>query len=347
MMISAQRIHDLKSPYIRYVSGPLNLSAKRPLPPDAWEQGHLAFVSAQSDLDRLVSLKAPLLIASSQLKLPPESEHSCFFQSESISAAMATLLPLFDLKMNRVSAGIHPTAVIAGSARVAATAKIGPHCVIGEGAVIGEHSILGSHVVIENEAKVGQKTYLHPHVVIGASCEIGNDVEIHSHTTIGSDGYGYVSDPQGNHHKIPQIGKVVIEDRVEIGSSCAIDRATLHETRIGAGTKMDNLVHVGHNCKIGKNCLITAGFFIAGSSSIGDNCVTGGNVAIADHVNVTSKVQLGGRSTVTKDITEPGIYTGYPIEPLKDGLRTLASLPHLTGLRKQVAEIRKKLNLED
>jgi UDP-3-O-[3-hydroxymyristoyl] glucosamine N-acyltransferase len=102
------------------------------------------------------------------------------------------------------------------------------------------------------------------------------------------------------------------------------------------------------NCLAGQaDCLITAGFFIAGSSSIGDNCVTGGNVAIADHVNVTSKVQLGGRSTVTKDITEPGIYTGYPIEPLKDGLRTLASLPHLTGLRKQVAEIRKKLNLED
>ncbi|MCE3009510.1 MAG: UDP-3-O-(3-hydroxymyristoyl)glucosamine N-acyltransferase [Proteobacteria bacterium] len=347
MMISAQRIHDLKSPYIRYVSGPLTLSAKKPLPPEVWESGSLAFVSTQSDLDRLISLQAPILIASSKLKLPPETKKTCFFQTESVSAAMATLLPFFDLKMSRVAAGIHPTAVIASTAQVASTAKIGPYCVVGEGASIGEHAVLSAHVVVENQALVGSKTFLHPHVVIGAFCEIGHQVEIHSHTTIGSDGYGYVSDPQDQHHKIPQIGKVVIEDRVEIGASCAIDRATLHETRIGSGTKLDNLVHVAHNCKIGKNCLITAGFFIAGSSTIGDNCVTGGNVAIADHVHVTSKVQLGGRSTVTKDITEPGVYTGYPVESLKDGLRTIASLPHLTTLRKQVAEIRKKLNLED
>jgi UDP-3-O-[3-hydroxymyristoyl] glucosamine N-acyltransferase len=197
--------------------------------------------------------------------------------------------------------------------------------------------------VIEKEALIGARSILHSLIHIGADCEIGEDCEIHPHTTIGADGFGFVPDAQNLNHKVPQLGKVILEDRVEIGASCTIDRATLGETLIGAGCKFDNLIHIAHNCVIGKNALLAGGFAVAGSTHIGDNFKAGGAASVADHVHICDNVTIGGYSGVTKDITEPGAYTGYPLQPWREGLRTLASLPNVPEMRRELAELRKSL----
>jgi len=149
--------------------------------------------------------------------------------------------------------------------------------------------------------------------------------------------------------KSQQIGKVVIGNHVEMGGNCVVDRAALTETRIGNGTKFDNICHVAHNVVIGENCLIAAGFLIAGSSKIGNNCMFGGRVSITDHVELCNNVVLGGGSIVTNDIKTPGIYAGYPIEPLRENMKTLASLGNgnLLKMRKQLSKIIKHLGLNE
>jgi UDP-3-O-[3-hydroxymyristoyl] glucosamine N-acyltransferase len=149
----------------------------------------------------------------------------------------------------------------------------------------------------------------------------------------------------GTHKKIPQIGRVVIGNHVELGANCAVDRAALTETRIGDGTKFDNFAHIAHNCVIGKDSVFAASFKIAGSSSVGNNCMAGGNVDIADHVSIGDKVMIAGRSGITKDITGPAAIGGYPQEPLRDSLKTIANLANLTGLRKDMARVLKHLGL--
>lgn len=307
----------------------------------------LVFVSSRSELDLALSRGAHIVVASKKslkegLSIKPEQ---CLLATSDITQAMSIILTLWDDKSERQTPGISPTAAIAPSAQIGPGVSIGPFAVIADGAVVGEGTTLGAHVVLEKGATIGSHCYLHPKVVIGARCQIGHRCEIHSGTVIGSDGFGYWTDKNRVHHKVPQIGIVVIEDDVEIGSNCAIDRATLSETRIGLGTKLDNLVHIAHNCRIGKNSRLTAGFMTAGSTHIGDNFLCGGVCQVADHIQITDDVTLAGRSTVTNDITAPGLYGGYPLEPLKDALKTLANMTHLTSMRKQLHQIRKHLGL--
>jgi len=219
--------------------------------------------------------------------------------------------------------------------------------VIGAFAQVGDDCWIGATFVLEKSVRLGQWTIIHPQVFVGADCEIGNDCEVHPHTTIGSDGFGFATDEKFKHHKIPQLGRVIIEDRVEIGANCAIDRATLTETRIRSGTKFDNLCHIAHNCEVGEDCLFAAGLFIAGSSKMGSRITCGGNVAITAHVKITDNVALAGRSTVTNHVDEPGQYGGYPLQPLKQALKTIASLGHISELRKSVTKILKHLELPD
>lgn len=346
MKISANQLKSLESPHLKYVHGDLSRQALAPKPPEHWSPGHLVFVSTKDDLDKFVELKAPLIITLEKLASSVQnSSESTLFSAPSISAALAVVLPFFDRKQERFYAGIHPSAVIDPSAEIGENVSIGAFSYIGPKVKIGNGTMIGPQVTLELEARVGVNSILHAQVFIGAHCEVGNHCEIHPHTTIGSDGFGYVTGPDKKQYKVPQIGKVVLEDHVEIGSNCAIDRATLLETRIGQGTKFDNIVHVAHNVRFGRNNLITAGFNIAGSSVLGDNCIAAGGAGVVDHVHITDNVILGARASVTKDITEPGAYIGYPLEKMKDGLKTMASLPSLPKLRKQMLEVRKKLGL--
>ena len=262
---------------------------------------------------------------------------------------MAAILPLFDGKMNRFNqtSKIHPTALVHETAHIGVGTALGPYVVVGEHAKIGDHCTIGAHAVIEKAAEIGAHTLLHPQVFIGAHCILGTHCEIHPHTTIGADGFSFAMTKEGTHKKIPQIGRVVIGNHVEMGANCAVDRAALTETRIGDGTKFDNFVHIAHNCVIGKNCVLAAGFKMAGSSSMGDNGMAGGGVDVADHVHIGDKVMLAGRTGVTNDIAGPGAFGGYPVEPLRDSLKTIANLAHLTRLRKDMARVLKHLGIKE
>jgi len=222
---------------------------------------------------------------------------------------------------------------------------LGPYCVIGAHASVGNDCLIGAHVVIENDARIGERTVLHPHVFIGAACQVGDDCEIHPHTSVGSDGFGYAVDPDGRPRKITHLGNVKIGDGVEIGSNCAIDRATLTSTYIRSGTKLDNICHIAHNCDLGENGFFTAGFMMGGSTKIGRQFVSGGNAVVTAHITLGDNVVLAGRSSVTCDVPDAGAYGGYPLQPLKEAMRTAVSIGHLNEIRKNLNRVMKHLHL--
>lgn len=241
----------------------------------------------------------------------------------------------------------HPTAVISSTAKIGKNVKIGPGAVISDGVELANDVIVGANTVLEPFVKVGPRTHVHPLVFIGHSCEIGADCEIKPHTTIGGDGFGFAHDNKGQHYPITHYGKVIIEDRVHIGSSVNIDRGTFDDSRIGEGTKLDNHSHFGHNVRIGKNTILVGGQLFAGSVTVGSNCVFGGRVAVQGHLNICDNVHLMGITAVGKGIDKPGQYGGLPVQKMNDELRTRAVLPFLPKMKKQISRILKKLEMED
>jgi len=208
-------------------------------------------------------------------------------------------------------AGIHPTAIIDRDAFVAESASVGPYCLVSAGARIGADAVLASHVAVGVHTSVGRGSRLLSHVTVGDYCEIGEEALLNPGVVIGSDGFGYETS-DGVHHKIPQIGKVVVGDRVEIGANTTIDRARFSETRIGAGTKIDNLVQIGHNVRIGEHCLIVAQVGVSGSTTIGDHVVIGGQTGIVGHITIGSGSQIGGQSGVSKSLPPGSVVQGAP-----------------------------------
>jgi UDP-3-O-[3-hydroxymyristoyl] glucosamine N-acyltransferase len=347
-MITAEVIKNLHAPEIHYHSGDLHRIATKVLPPESCDAESLVFVSKPDQLEQALAVKAPIIVAFGELSLPASSS-TTFFTTSTVPMAMSLVLPLFDGKMNRFNQAekIHPLSFVHPLAHLGKNVTIGPFVTIGEGARIGDSCTIGANTVVESFAVIGDHTLLHPLVFIGAHCELGVHCEIQPHTTIGGDGFSYARSPIGEHKKIPQIGRVILGDHVEIGANCAIDRAALTETRIGNGTKLDNFAHIAHNVRVGKNAVTAAGFRVAGSSTIGDNLTAGGDVSITDHVDITDNVILAGRAGITNDITKAGAYGGYPLEPLRDSLRTLSNLTQVSRLRKQMREVFKHLNLTD
>ncbi len=349
-MITAEVIKDLHSSDLTYISGSLQSIAKKVLPPELADKDVLVFVSKAEQLEAALKAQAPIVVAHKSVSLPEDSG-TTFFQTGSVQLAMAAILPLFDGKMNRFNQTekIHPTACIHPTAHLGQNVYVGPFAVIGEQVRIGDYATIAAHAVVESFATVGDHTLIHPQVYVGTSCEIGSHCEIHPHTTIGADGFSFAPTREGVHKKIPQIGKVVIGDWVEIGANCAVDRAALTETRIGNGTKMDNFCHVAHNVVIGEHNVMAAGFKIAGSSKVGSHCMFGGDTVVSDHVTIVDKVMVGGKSGVSNDILNPGAYAGYPVEPLRDNMKTLASFGNgnLPRMRKEIARIIKHLGLKE
>lgn len=233
---------------------------------------------------------------------------------------------------------IHATAVIAENADVALTAYIGPHVQIGEGAHVGAFTRLEAGVVVGAHVTIGDNCVLHPNVVLYDGVTIGNRVILHAAVCIGADGFGYVRHDHG-YHKFPQIGTVVIEDDVELGAHTCVDRAALGRTRIGRGTKLDNMVHVGHNCDIGERVVIAAQTGISGSVVIEDDAVIGGQVGFGDHTRVQKGAVIGSKAGVLPGkIVRPGVWWGIPIQPLDRYKRMNAYLSRLPERIKQLEE---------
>jgi UDP-3-O-[3-hydroxymyristoyl] glucosamine N-acyltransferase len=243
-----------------------------------------------------------------------------------------------------ITPGAHPTAVIAPDAEIAPSAAIGPHAVIGAGVRIGERTSIGPSCTIGAGARIGADCVLHPHVTIYDHVSIGDRAVLHSGCVLGADGFGFVRGPDG-YQKFPQIGRVEIGDDVEIGANSCIDRAALGVTRIGDGVKLDNLVHIGHNCSIGKHVVIAAQTGLSGGVVVEDYAVIGGQVGIGDKARIETGAVLGsGCGILTSKIVRKGqVVWGTPARPLKEHLEQLASLSRLPKLRKQIAELEKRL----
>ncbi|OGS02426.1 MAG: UDP-3-O-(3-hydroxymyristoyl)glucosamine N-acyltransferase [Elusimicrobia bacterium RIFCSPLOWO2_02_FULL_61_11] len=241
--------------------------------------------------------------------------------------------------------GVHPSAVVAASALVGKEVHIGPLAVIEDGAEISDKAVIGAQCYVGRNAKVGREARLYPGVKIMDGCEIGAEAILHAGVVIGSDGYGYLS-PRGAHEKIPQLGRVVVEGRVEIGANTTIDRAALDITLIGGGTKIDNLVHIAHNVKVGKHCLIMAEAGIAGSVVLGDNVIIGGQAAISDHVTIGENSVVMGKTGVMSNLPANQIVFGHLARPRLLAMKIEALLGKLPEMHKAIHKIQKKLGMQ-
>jgi UDP-3-O-[3-hydroxymyristoyl] glucosamine N-acyltransferase len=242
------------------------------------------------------------------------------------------------------SPGIHPTAVIHPTARVGKDASIGPYVVISENCVIGNHATILPHVVIYPNVRIGDHFFAHAHSVVREDCQVGSHVILQNGVVVGSDGYGFAKDDTGKWHKIVQSGPTVIEDEVEIQANSCIDRASVGETRIGRGAKIDNLVQVGHGSSVGENTLLCAQVGLAGSTHIGSNAILAGQVGVAGHCHIGDRVIVTAQSGVGGNIEAGKIISGSPAYDNRQWLRVCAIMPRLPEMLKQFERKRKTEN---
>jgi UDP-3-O-[3-hydroxymyristoyl] glucosamine N-acyltransferase len=262
------------------------------------------------------------------------------------SSTFQRLLDTF-LADNRVLTGftgIHPTAVIHPTATIGKDVHIGPYVVIDAQVTIGDHSSIGAHTYIGPRTHLGSSCLLHPRVTIREGCHLGHRVVIQPGAVIGSCGFGFHTNAQGEHSKLEQLGTVEIEDDVEIGANTAIDRARFKATRIGKGSKIDNLVQIGHNVEIGTHNLIVSQVGVAGSVKTGRNVVLGGQVGVAGHLKITDFVMIGAKSGISKSIEKPGKYAGVPVMPLTEYNKQQVLLRDITTFVKQLKELSQRLS---
>ncbi|MFA5928020.1 MAG: UDP-3-O-(3-hydroxymyristoyl)glucosamine N-acyltransferase [Candidatus Margulisiibacteriota bacterium] len=269
------------------------------------QAGGLVFISDAKKLETAINSSADIIVCSERTTLPEVSLKN-FLLVKDVRLAMAQILACFE-KVVEFTPKINPSAVISKSAKLGKNVQIGPFCSIGEEVEIGDDTIVYSNVSIYAHTKIGSKCILHSGVVLGA------------------DGFGFTRDKQ-EVVKIPQIGRVVLGDNVEIGASSTVDRATMGETVIGSGTKIDDQVQIGHNTKIGKNCLIAASTAIAGSCVLENGVTTGGLVGIVDHMHIGENAIIAGRSMVTKDVPANTVVSGTPAQEHRAEMKFWARL---------------------
>ena len=256
--------------------------------------------------------------------------------------ALPRILPMFD-RRNRQEPGIHPSATLHESCIIGRDVAIGPGCVVSKGARVGDRSRLQANVFVGESVVVGEDCSLEAGVALLDFVEIGSRVAIHSGVKIGCDGFGFIPRESGEWEKIPQIGTVVIGDDVEIGANGSVDRATFGATRIGAGTKLGALVHVAHNCEIGKNCVMAGYVALGGSTKVGDGTVVAGLVGVADHVTIGKGVTIAGRSGVTKNIPDGMTVSGFPAQEHRQENRFQASLRRVPSYSERLRELEREV----
>ncbi len=254
-------------------------------------------------------------------------------------AAFAKILPLF-FPEPVFAPGIHPTAVVAASAKVHASAHVGPHCVVGERVTLGARTVLRGANHIGDDSAIGDDSQLFPQVTVYPLSQIGNRVRVHAGAVIGADGFGYVFD-SGAHQKVPQVGNVLIGDDVEIGANVTIDRGALGSTVIGCGTKIDNLVQIAHNDVIGEHCIVCSQTGIAGSVTLGNYVVIGGQVGLAGHIHIGDKAIISAQSGVMRDVPPGEKLWGTPAQPDRQTKRQYLAVQQLPELIRRVAALEK------
>jgi UDP-3-O-[3-hydroxymyristoyl] glucosamine N-acyltransferase len=320
--------------------------------------------SLEGDAARIVTGVAPLEAAGpdqvsfltdrKHLKQAEESRAGAFLVPRDVSGlsgpllrvdhpqqALIALLGLFHPEPPS-RPGVHPTACVADGAHVDRSASVGPLAVVEAGAVVGPRSRVDALSFVGAHAVLGEDVRLYPRVVVREGVRIGDRVIVHSGAVLGADGFGYAFDGR-THRKIPQVGGLRIEDDVEIGANSAIDRATLGETVVRRGTKIDNLVQIGHNCDIGEDVILVAQVGIAGSSRVGNRAMLAGQVGVADHVTIGAGAILTAKSGVPSDVPDGEVWGGLPSRPVADTRRIWASENQLPELIKRVRALEKRV----
>lgn len=292
-------------------------------------EGCLVFAEDETSLAAALASAAAAVLVGRGMSSPAASKPLLLVGQPRLAFARAATL----LRAPGKAAEIHATAVLAPGVEIGRGVSIGPHASIDEGASVGEATVIGSGAVIGAGVHIGSDCRIYPRVVIYPGVTLGDRVVVHAGAVLGADGFGYVRDrATGEYTQFPQQGTLVIEDDVEIGANTTIDRGALDETRIGRGTKLDNLIHIGHNCSIGRDVVIAAQTGISGSSAVGDGAILGGQVGMGDHALVGPGVILGGQAGILpkKKLLGPGIvFWGTPAKPVRQYLKELAILARL------------------
>ncbi len=316
--------------------GSTRLSAVRSL--ENAGEGDLAFLREAKHLEKARASRASALL------VPPGLADELSGPRLAVLDPDAALVGVLELlhPASRPQPGVHPTAVVEKGVEIDESAHVAAYAVIGAGSVIGARSAVLAHAVVGRGCRLGNEVTLHPHVVVYDRTEIGDRVTVHAGAVLGADGFGYAT-AGGVHLKVPQVGRTAIEDDVEIGALSAIDRAALEETRIGAGTKIDNLVQVGHNVTTGRGCILCGQVGIAGSASLGDYVVLGGQVGVVDHVPISSGVQVGGKSMAARPYEAGQKVAGIPAIDIKESHRQRLRLARLGDVMRRLRDLEKRV----
>lgn len=256
--------------------------------------------------------------------------------------AFAHAIELF-YEVPHYAPGVHPTAIIAKTARMGEGAHIGPYCFIDENAEIGRNAVLHSFVTIYQGAKIGDNFFAHAHAVVREFCQVGHRVILQNGAIIGGDGLGFAKQKDGTWYKMQQSGPAVLEDDVEVQANACVDRATVGETRIGRGSKLDDLVLVGHASRVGANTMLCGQVGLAGSTKIGEGCILAGQVGTAGHLSVGDGAVVTAKSGIPNDVPARSLYSGYPAVENRQWLKTTAALNRLPDLQRRVWELESEI----
>jgi len=310
-------------------------------PLDQAGEEELGFLAQRRYLDRISQSGAKAVLVSEALASEAGSFLSRIVVKEPHLTLPVLLGAFFPPPVTRPE--IHSTAVFGKGAVLGEGVSVGPYAVVGDGAEIGNGTRIGAHVVVGERCVIGEGSVLHPHVVLYAGTRLGARVIIHSGSCLGVDGFGYVP-VDGENKKVPQVGACVVEDDVEIGANSCIDRGSIGRTVIGKGTKLDNLVHLGHNVQVGENALITAQVGVAGSARIGSRTQFGGQVGVAGHIEIGDDAKMGGQAGVIGDIAPGEVVSGYPARNHREYIKAMARLFQLPKTLSRVNDLEDRLS---
>ena len=322
------------------LSGDGTLRVRRVRPLETAEAEDLSFVADAALADRARRSSAGAFLAPPGLANALGGKRPLLLVDDP-KLALTRLLPLFHPPVS-YAPGVHSTAILDEGTTVDPTAHLGPYVVVGAGSKIAAEAVVMAHGVIGRDCEVGPGSTLHPHVVLYDGTRLGARVEVHSGVVLGSDGFGYTTH-RGAHLKVPQVGVTVLEDDVEIGANSTIDRAALEETRIGVGSKIDNLVQVGHNVTTGRGCILCGQAGIAGSARLGEYVVLAGQVGVAGHLEIGSGVQVGAKSAVLQSVPGGRRVAGVPAIDQSEWKRQALMFPRLREMARRLRSVERRL----
>lgn len=309
--------------------------------------GDITFIANRKYEKFLATTHASCVIVSRDFS-PPEGSRPVLLRVADPYFAFLKVLQAFHPPSPPLPSGVHSTAVIAPTAILGAEVRVGAHAVVGDRCRIGNRTVIGHGVVLGEDVHVGDDGIMYHNVTVYAGSRVGNRVTVHSGSVIGGDGFGFAPKADGSFEKIPQMGIVVLEDDVEVGSNTTIDRATMGETRIKRGAKLDNLIQIAHNVVVGENTVIAAQAGVSGSTKIGAQAMIGGQVGFTGHLEIADGTKIGAQSGIHRSITTPGqTYFGSPAHPYREAFRMQGAVTQLPDLLNTVRQLQKTIERQE